>query len=102
MHLGVSAGPLPGFSDSLHHYNHVLTFAKILGVFNSRPVTTLQASFGIPWFWAWEGLPVNVLVYPGSQFQESWWVLAPPTARRLHPSKPCRAWIRHQCQSNRG
>ena len=33
MHLGVSAGPLPGFSDSLHHYNHVLTFAKILGVF---------------------------------------------------------------------
>lgn len=44
---------------------------------------------------------MNVLFYPDAQFQESWWLLAPPTVRRFHRSRRCGACIGNACKSNR-
>jgi len=101
MHLGVSAGPLPGFSDSLHHYNHVLTFAKILGVFNSRAVTTLQASFGNSLILSLGARACECAVLSGCAIPGILVVAGPPTVRRFHRSRRCGACIGNACKSNR-
>ena len=99
MHLGVSVEPLPGFSGSLHHYNpDVLTFAKILGVFNSRPVTTLQASFGnslilSPGARACECAVLSVCAIPGILV-----VAGPHHSEALLPIKTVRRFYRERMQ----
>ncbi len=98
MHLGVSAGPLPGFSDSLHHYNHVLTFAKILGVFNSRPVTTLQASFGNSLILSLGARACECAVLSGCAIPGILVVAGPPHSEALPPIKTVRRLYRERMQ----